>query len=111
MREYFWSVTVRCACSGCHETAAVDQPGSLPQGWIGVIINEKLPVVAITPAEVIREQARYETRPYPVCSAACGAKLLIARAFAQVRTKAEGGALKSQLREVLDGDRVRPRPS
>lgn len=106
-REFYWSVSVRCA--KCGQIGVVTQPGEVPNGWIGVMVNERLPARASTPAAAVKEEARYELRPYPVCSAACGAKMLIERALDMTRTKAERITLEAQLKGVLDG--VRPRPN
>jgi hypothetical protein len=79
---------------------------------MGVMVSERLPAVARTPSDVLKEQARYEIRPYPVCSARCGARLLITKALEAVRTKAERITLVAQLKEMLDGEsELRPRPN
>jgi len=109
-QQFFWDVTVRCA--NCGETEPVDQPGATPHSWIGLLVSERKAAIARTPQEAVNEVAQYETRPYPTCGAACGAKLLIAKALGEVRTKAERITLIAQLKEIIDGDgEVRPRPN
>lgn len=109
-REFYWSVSVRCA--RCGNLGIVAQPGEVPGGWIGIIINERLLAMAKTPNQAVKEEARYELRPHPVCSADCGAKLLTVKALEATRTKAEKITLVGQLKEILDGDGdVRSKPN
>lgn len=101
-QRFYWSVVVTCA--RCGETGIVGEPGQVPAGWVGIMLNERMPAIARTSNEAVAEEARYEIRPYPCCSTGCGAKLLITKALELVRTKAERIALQAQLKKVLDGD-------
>ena len=102
-REFYWSVTIRCA--QCGEVQPVDQPGNVPNGWVGVMVSVRLPATTS-----IKDPPRYEIRPYPTCGPACAAKLMIARALAYARTKAEREVLVEQLKEAL-GDGEEPKPN
>lgn len=109
MQKFYWEVTVQC--SRCGERRSVDQPGAIPDGWIGVMVRERLPAIATSPTAAVREEARYDMRPYPVCGYGCGAKLLIAKALDQVRTKIERVALVTELREALEDGEPKPKPN
>lgn len=97
----FWETKVTCAHCGAKQV--VEKEGAIYPGWIGMIIIQKLPAVAKTLDEALTEQARYQRSDIPVCSEACGAKLLAQRALELARTTAVRETLAGEFRAIAEG--------
>jgi len=104
LANQFWEVKVHCAyCDGV-QVIPVERAGQLPNGWIAVIVSERLPALATSPHQAMTETVRYQNSPpYPVCSARCGALLLMGRALALCQTQALREGLVKDFQELLEG--------